>query len=126
MEEYITLIAIFLFVALVMNRIADSFDKKGPSIAYKVKKYINVKYYSNGVQLNQPFHIEYKFIVREIDREREYEMKYRKILKEYPNEPIFDVEIKLPIYRTYSYTYNHVKLARAYLKDKKNYLENLS
>ena len=126
MEEYITLLAIVLFVALVMNRIADSYDKKGPSIAYTEKKKYNVKYYSNGVQLNQPFQIEYKIIARVIDREWEYEMKYQKILKDYPNEPIFNVEIKTPIYRTYSYTYNHINLARAYLKDQKKYLENLN
>ena len=90
------------------------------------QKYKDVKYYSNNVQLNQPFQLEYRFILNVIEREKEYEMKYRKILIEYPNEPIFDVEVQSPIFRAYSYTYNHVYLAKSYLEIRKEYLENLS
>ena len=90
------------------------------------RKYKDVKYYSNEVQLNQSFHLEYRFILNAIEREKEYEMKYLKILKEYPNEPIFDIEVKSPKIRTYSYTYNHVYLAKSYLEIQKEYLKNLN
>ena len=100
----------------------DPLSKKEIAVQRKYK----IEYYSNGVQLNQPFHLEYRFILNAIEREREYEMKYRKILKEYPNEPIFDIEVKSPKIRTYSYTYNHVYLAKSYLEMQKEYLENLN
>ena len=39
---------------------------------------------------------------------------------------IFDLEVKSPKIRTYSYTYNNVKLAKSYLKDYREYLCNLN
>lgn len=101
------------------------FDTPSKKNITEPRKY-QIDYYSNGVQLNQPFHLEYRFILNLIEREKEYEKKYRKILNEYPNEPIFDLEVKSPKIRTYSYTYNNVKLAKSYFKIQKEYLENLS
>ena len=100
----------------------DTPSKKGIT---EPRKY-EIDYYSNGVKLNQPFHLEYRFILNAMEREKEYEKKYQKILNEYPNEPIFDVEVKLPKIRTYSYTYNHVCLAKYYLKNHREYLCNLN
>lgn len=117
-------ISIAYFLGKYVNRIFMSDNLDQPVI--DKQKYKDVKYYSNNVQLNQPFQLEYRFILNVIEREKEYEMKYRKILIEYPNEPIFDVEVQSPIFRAYSYTYNHVYLAKSYLEIRKEYLENLS
>ena len=109
----------------VFKYMFDLFDTPTKKDITEPRKY-EIEYYSNGVQLNQPFHLEYRFILNAIEREKEYEMKYRKILIEYPNEPIFDIEVQSPIFRVYSYTYNHVYLAKSYLQIQKEYLENLS
>jgi len=101
------------------------FDTPSKQNITQPRKY-EIEYYSNGIQLNQSFHLEYRFILNAMEQEKEYEMKYRKILKEYPNEPIFDVEVQSPIFRVYSYTYNHVYLAKSYFEIQKEYLENLS
>ena len=116
-------IAYLIFkVIKCMFELFDTPSKKGIT---EPRKY-EIEYYSNGVKLNQPFHLEYRFILNAIEREKEYEMKYRKILIEYPNEPIFDIEVQSPIFRAYSYTYNHVYLAKSYLEIQKEYLQNLS
>jgi hypothetical protein len=109
----------------VFKYMFDLFDTPLKKENAEPRKY-EIDYYSNGVKLNQPFHLEYRFILNAMEREKEYEMKYRKILIEYPNEPIFDVEVQSPIFRAYSYTYNHVYLAKSYLEIRKEYLENLS
>ena len=116
-------IAYLIFkVIKYMFELFDTPSKKGIT---EPRKY-EIEYYSNGVQLNQPFHLEYRFILNLMEREKEYEKKYRKILNEYPNEPIFDLEVKSPKIRTYSYAYNNVKLAKSYLEIQKEYLKNLN
>ena len=109
----------------VFKYIFGLFDTPSKKDITDPRKY-EIEYYSNGVKLNQPFHLEYRFILNAMEREKEYEMKYRKILIEYPNEPIFDVEVQSPKFRAYSYTYNHVYLAKSYLQIQKEYLESLS
>ena len=118
-------IVIGYLIFKVFKYIFDLFDMPSKKGITEQRKY-EIEYYSNGVKLNQPFHLEYRFILNLMEREKEYEKKYRKILNEYPNEPIFDLEVKLPKIRTYSYTYNNVKLAKSYLQIQKEYLENLS
>ena len=44
-----------------------------------------------------------------MERQKEYEMKYRKILIEYHNEPIFDVEV-FDFVNGFGVTLNHEKL----------------
>ena len=124
MTIFSTFVIFFIFIKVFkyMFELFDASAKKG--IAEQSK--YEIEYYSNGVKLNQPFHLEYRFILNLIEREKEYEKKYRKILNEYPNEPIFDLEVRSPKIRTYSYTYNNVKLATSYFKIQKEYLENLS
>jgi len=109
----------------VFKYIFGLFDTPSKKDITDPRKY-EIEYYSNGVKLNQPFHLEYRFILNAMEREKEYEMKYQNILNEYPNEPIFDVEVPSPILRAYSYTYNHVYLAKSYLEIQKEYLKNLS
>ena len=121
LSRFVILYLIFK-VFKYMFDLFDPLSKKEIAVQRKYK----IEYYSNGVQLNQPFHLEYRFILNLMEREKEYEKKYRKILNEYPNEPIFDLEVKSPKIRTYSYTYNNVKLAKSYLKDYREYLCNLN
>ena len=121
----LSIFVIGYLIIKVFKYMFDLFDTPSKKGITKPRKY-EIEYYSNGVKLNQPFHLEYRFILNAMEREKEYEMKYRKILIEYPNEPIFDVEVQSPIFRAYSYTYNHVYLAKSYLEIQKEYLQNLS
>lgn len=126
--QILFLISLAFFAARYINNLFT--DKKeiqsDVDINAKIDKYRNVKYYSNGVHLNQPFHLEYKFILDNMEREREYEIKYQKILNEFPDEPIFEVDANYPDNRRYLYTYNHIKLAKSYFQSQNLYLEHLN
>lgn len=126
MEDYLILFSIILFFGIVVNKVTSYYDRYIVAPPPKQKKVYDVKYYSNGVELNQPFHIEYKYILKAMNREWKFEREFQTYLKEYPNESIFRVEAHLPVSRSYSYTYNHVKLARSYFVFQKEYLENLN
>lgn len=118
---------VFIVARYIINLFRNEKDvKTDVCMQTKYEKYKDVKYYSCGVELNQPFHLEYRFILDNIEREKEYEMKFQEILNTFPNEPIFEVEVKYPLHRKYFYNYNHVLLANSFLQEQKNYLENLN
>ncbi len=126
MEEYITLIAIVLSVGIMMNRVTRYYNSSIITYTPIQKKMYNVKYYSDGKLLPNPFHKEYKMISDTVADSWIYEEEWQDLVNENHDAPIVEVEIFLPLKCKYSYTFKHVFLANAFLQDQKNYLENLS
>ena len=89
------------------------------------KKY-NVKYYSEGLELSRPFHIEYKMIAKSMEGDWKYTEEFQELINNNPNAPILDVTHQNPINRSYSYSYNHIYLANCYLEAQKEYLGSLN
>ena len=86
----------------------------------------NVKYYSDGRLLPNPFHIEYKMIANTVANSWIYEEEWQELINENHDAPIVEIDIKQPMKYKYYYTFKHVFLANSYLQDQKDYLENLS
>lgn len=101
---------------------ADTSDKP----AAIEQKYKNVKYYSNGIELPFPFHMEYRIIVNAMEGSWMFQPQHQELVNENHEAPILDRTILKPIKKEYTYTFNHVFLAQAFLKEQKNYLQNLN
>lgn len=109
MEEYITLIAIVLSVGIIMNRVTRYYCRsisEAPLI--KKRSYDNVKYYSDGRLLPNPFYIEYKMLAETVP------------------SCCAEVGWNIPAPNKYGYTNKHESLAISYLWDQKKYLGNLN
>lgn len=126
MVEYFVLFGITMTVAIVMNKIANHYDKTDPFVGYKNKRNYNVQYYSEGVLLPKPFHEEYKMISYTVANSWIYEEQWQGLVNENHYAPIVEIEIKQPIKYKYFYTFKHVFLANSYLKDQSEYLGNLN
>jgi hypothetical protein len=85
-----------------------------------------IKYYSNGIELPYPFHIEYKMMINTMTDSWIYKDEYQEIINENHNAPIIDREISSPYIQRYTYTFNNVFLAESYLNDQWDYLNNLN
>jgi hypothetical protein len=85
----------------------------------------NVKYYSDGRLLPNPFHIEYKMIANTVANSWIYEEEWQELINENHDAPIVEIDIKQPMKYKYYYTFKHVFLANSYLQDQREYLENL-
>jgi hypothetical protein len=85
-----------------------------------------IKYYSNGIELPYPFHIEYKMMMNTMVNSWMYKEEYQELVNENHNAPIIDREILSPYIQKYTYTFNNVFLAESFLKDQCDYLNNLN
>jgi hypothetical protein len=85
-----------------------------------------IEYYSEGKLLPNPFHKEYRMIANTVANSWIYEEQWQDLVNENLDAPIVEIDVKLPLPYTHSYTFKHVFLANSYLQDQKNYLENLS
>jgi hypothetical protein len=85
-----------------------------------------IKYYSNGIELPYPFHIEYKMMMNTMVNSWMYKEEYQELVNENHNAPIIDREILSPYFQRYTYTFNNVFLAETYLNDQWDYLNNLN
>jgi hypothetical protein len=85
-----------------------------------------IKYYSNGIELPYPFHIEYKMMMNTMANSWMYKEEYQELVNENHNAPIIDREISSPYLQRYTYTFNNVFLAECYLNDQWDYLNNLN
>ena len=86
----------------------------------------NVKYFSDGRLLPNPFHIEYNMIANTVAASWIYEEEWQDLVNENHDAPIVEIDIKQPMKYKYYYTFKHVFLANSYLQDQREYLENLS
>ena len=91
-----------------------------------VPRRFEIEYYSEGKLLLNPFHKEYKMIANTVANSWIYEEQWQDLVNENHDAPIVEIEVKLPLPYTQSYTFKHVFLANSYLQDQKNYLANLS
>ena len=121
---------IFLLVVYFIKFIIKELSK--PEVS-KVDELINaipnrepIKYYSNGIELPYPFHIEYKMMMNTMKNSWMYKEEYQELVNENHNAPIIDREILSPYIQRYTYTFNNVFLAETYLNDQWDYLNNLN
>jgi hypothetical protein len=110
----------------MMNRITRYYNSSISADMPIEKKVYNVKYYSDGRLLPNPFHTEYRLIANTVANSWIYEEQWQGLVNENHDAPIVDIEIFIPFKYKYSYTFKQVFLANSYLQDQKNYLENLS
>jgi hypothetical protein len=116
----------FLIVRAGKSFLDGLFDTpKATNVVREPRKY-NVKYYSDGRLLPNPFHIEYKMIANTVANSWIYEEEWQELINENHDAPIVEIDIKQPMKYKYYYTFKHVFLANSYLQDQKEYLENLS
>jgi len=110
---------IFLIIVYLVKFIIKELSK---SEVFKVDELINaisnrepIKYYSNGIELPYPFYIEYKIMINTIANSWIYEEEYQELVNQNHNAPIIDREILIPYAQHYTYSFNNVFLAEAYL-----------
>lgn len=116
----------FLIVKAGKSFIDGLFDQSKAIKEIREFKNYNVKYYSEGMELPYPFHVEYKVIVNAMEKSWIYEHEHQELVYENHDAPILDRVILIPVKKEFSYTLKHVFLANAYMQDQKGYLENLS
>ena len=86
----------------------------------------NVKYYSEGRLLPNPFHEEYLMIANTVADSWIYKDQHQDYVKENHDAPIVEIQIFMPFKYQYCYTFKHVFLANAYLIEQKEYLESVN
>ena len=126
MSIFSILVIGFLVVRAGKSFLDGLFDLPKAINELRETKSYNIKYYSEGLELSKPFHIEYKMIAKSMEGDWKYTEEFQELINNNPDEPILDVTHHYPINRSYSYSYNHVYLAHSYLDVQKEYLENLS
>jgi hypothetical protein len=126
MSVFSILLIGFLIVRTGKSFLDGLFDPpKITNVICKPRNY-NVKYYSDDRLLPNPFHIEYRMIANTVADSWIYEEEWQELVSENHDAPIVEIDIKQPIKYKYYYTFKHVLLANSYLKEQKEYLENLS
>ena len=126
MSTFSILIIGFLVLRASKSFLDGLFDPPKATNAIREPRKYNVKYYSDGRLLPNPFHIEYKMIANTVAHSWIYEEEFQDLVNENHDAPIVEIEIKQPVSRKYYYTFKHVFLANSYLQDQKEYLKNLS
>lgn len=123
-----SLLSIFVIVYLtikVFKYMLDLFETPVKKEIAEQRRY-DIEYYSEGKLLPNPFHKEYRMIADTVADSWIYEEQWQDLVNENHDAPVVEIDVKLPLPYTHSYTFKHVFLANSYLQDQKNYLENLS
>ena len=102
----------------------DLFDTPAKKESAIQRRY-EIEYYSEGKLLPNPFHKEYRMIANTVANSWIYEDQWQDLVNENHDAPIVEINVKLHLPYSHSYTFKHVFLANSYLQDQKNYLENL-
>jgi hypothetical protein len=116
----------FLILKAGKSFLGGLFDQSKKVTAQREPINYNVKYYSDGRLLPNPFHIEYKMIANTVADSWIYEEEWQELVNENHDAPIVEIDIMQPMKYKYYYTFKHVFLANSYLQEQKDYLENLS
>ena len=126
MSVFSMIAIVFLIVKAGKSFLDGLFDQ--PKAINKIREInnFNVKYYSEGIELPYPFHVEYKVIVNAMEKSWIYKHEHQELVNENHDAPILDRVILIPIKKEFSYTVKHVFLANAYMQDQKEYLGNLN
>ena len=123
-----SLLSIFVLLVLlfkVVRYMFDLFDQPFVTKIAEPRKY-EIEYYSEGKLLPTPFHIEYTMLANKVANSWIYEEKWQDLVNENHDAPIVDINVKLTLQYSYSYTFKHVFLANSYLQYQKEYLGNLN
>jgi hypothetical protein len=115
---------IFWFIK-VLKYIYDLFETPAKKEIAEPRTF-EIDYFSEGKLLPNPFYKEYKMIAYTVANSWIYEEQWQDLVNENHDAPIVEIEVKLALPYTHSYTFRHIFLANSYLQDQKNYLENLS
>ena len=126
MNIFSTFVLGFLIVKAVKSFLDELPEQPKAVTKIEEPRIYNVKYYSEGKLLSNPFYKEYEMIAMTVADSWIYEEKFQDLVNENHDAPIIEVEWYVPFKYTYSYTFKHVFLANSYLEDQKNYLENLN
>lgn len=126
MSIFSILVIGFLVVRAGKTYLDGLFDPPKATNAIRKPMKYNVKYFSDGRLLPNPFHIEYMMIANTVADSWIYEEKFQDLVNENHDTLIVEIEINQPVSRKYYYAFKHVFLANSYLQDQKEYLENLS
>ncbi len=116
----------FLVLRAGKSFLDSLFDPPKATNAIMEPRKYNVKYYSDGRLLPNPFHIEYNMIANTVADSWIYEEEWQDLVNENHDAPIVEIDIMQPMKYKYYYTFKHVFLANSYLQDQREYLENLS
>ena len=116
----------FLIVKSGKSFLDGLFEQPKTAIDIKEPRKYNVKYYSEGKLLPNPFYKEYKMIADTVADSWIYEEQWQDLVNENHDAPIVEIDIIQPLKYKFYYTFKHVFLANSYLQDQKEYLENLS
>jgi hypothetical protein len=117
---------VFYFVKFLIKELSKPEVSKIDELINAIPNREPIKYYSNGIELPYPFHIEYKMMMNTIANSWMYKEKYQELVNENHDAPIIDREILSPYIQRYTYTFNNVFLAESYMKDQWDYLNNLN
>jgi hypothetical protein len=109
----------------VFKYMFDLFDTPPNKDITEPRRY-EIEYYSEGKLLPNPFHKEYRMIANTVANSWIYEEQWQDLVNENHDAPIVEVDVKLPLPYTHSYTFKHVFLANAFLQIEKEYLENIN
>jgi hypothetical protein len=126
MSVFSILVIGFLVIRAGNSFLDGLFDPQKVTNTIREPRKYNVKYYSDGRLLPNPFHIEYKMIANTVANSWIYEEEWQELINENHDAPIVEIDIKQPMKYKYYYTFKHVFLANSYLQEQKDYLENLS
>ena len=122
----IIFLLIVYFVKFIIKELSKPEVSKVDELINAIPKRESIKYYSNGIELPFPFHIEYKMMMNTMANSWMYKEEYQELVNENHNAPIIDREILSPYIQKYTYTFNNVFLAESYLSDQWDYLNNLN
>ena len=122
----IIFLVIIYFVKFLIKELSKPEVSKIDELINAIPNREPIKYYSNGIELPYPFHIEYKMMMNTMANSWIYKEEYQDLVNENHNAPIIDREILSPYNQKYTYTINNVILAESYLNDQWDYLSNLN
>jgi hypothetical protein len=108
MSMFTIIVIGFLLVKAGKSFLNGLFEESKTTLDIKEPRKYNIKYYSEGRLLPNPFHIEYMMLAETV--------------------PSCCAEMwwNIPAPNKYGYTHKHECLAISYLWDQKDYLENLN
>ena len=116
---------ILYLIFKVFKYIFDLFETPANRDITEQRKH-QIDYYSEGKLLSSPFHKEYRMIANAVANSWIYEEQWQDLVNEYHDAPIVEIDVKLPLPYTHSYSFKHVFLANSYLKDEMAYLYNIN
>jgi hypothetical protein len=124
--KYILFIVFVHFVKFIIKELSRPEVSEVDQLIKNIPNKEPIKYYSNGIELPYPFHIEYKIMINTMANSWIYKDEYQDLVNENHNAPIIDREILTPYLTKYTYTFKNIFLAESYLSNQWDYLNNLN